>query len=253
MPFVIAAADSIFKPSISQLHSGNSLSDNTLAQKNSVAQQEAASDIDCPQIADIVLAILLFADDIAPFSYSAAGLQKQLDILSKFCAACGLSVNVKKTKIVVFELRKSITSCFYFNGDTIEQVDKFKYLGVLMHGTKGLSPAIEYLCKAAKRAMSGLQRRCQQLSIHDPILKRKLFDTLVKPFLCYCCEVWSVLGSKTALEGVERDQVRFLKALLGVQVHTKTLHVLAEFRRYPQHVTVADCEIPFAARISLAR
>ena len=113
-----------------------------------------------PQIADIVLAILLFADDIALFSYSPAGLQKQLDILSKFCAARGLSVNVKKTKIVVFELRKSITPCFCSNGDTIEQVDEFKYPGVLMHGTKGLSPAIDYLCKAAKRAMFGLQRRC---------------------------------------------------------------------------------------------
>lgn len=105
-------------------------------------------------------------------------------------------MNVKKTKILVFELRKSITPCFHFNGDPIEQVDEFKYLGVLMHGTKGLSPAIEYLCKAAKRAMLGLQRRCQQLSIHDPIMKCKLFDTLVKPILCYCCEVWSVLGTK---------------------------------------------------------
>ena len=107
-------------------------------------------------------------------------------------------MNVKKTKILVFEARKSSHTSFYFNGDIIDQVDEFKYLGILMHGTKGLSPAIEYLCKAAKRAMFGLQRRCQQLSIHDPVLKCKLFDTLVKPIFYYCCEVWSVLGSKTA-------------------------------------------------------
>ena len=84
--------------------------------------------------------------------------------------------------------------------------------------------------------MFELQRRCQQLSIHDPILKCKLFDTLVKPILCYCCEVWSVLGTKAALEGMERVQMGFFN-LLGVQVHTKTLHVLAEFGRYPLHVT----------------
>ncbi len=106
-----------------------------------------------------------------------------------------------------------------------------------MHCTKGLSPAIEYLCEAAKRAMFGVQRRCQQLKIHDPVLKCKLFDTLVKPILCYCCEVWSILGTKTALESMERIQLGFLKILLGVQVHTKTLHVLAEFGRYPLHVT----------------
>ena len=58
--------------------------------------EEAAPDVDCPQIADIILAILLFADNFALFSYSAAGLQKQLDILSEFCAARGLSRECEK-------------------------------------------------------------------------------------------------------------------------------------------------------------
>ena len=119
-----------------------------------------ASDIDAPRIADILLAILLFADDIALFSYSASGLQKQLDILAEFCLARGLSVNVKKTKTLVFERRKSVTPAFLYEGNVIEQVDEFKYLGILTDGTKGLSPALELLCKAAKRAMFGLQRRC---------------------------------------------------------------------------------------------
>lgn len=118
----------------------------------------------------------------------------------------------------------------------IEQVDEFKYLGILTHGTKGLSPALELLCKAAKRAMFGLQRRCQQLNIQDPVLKCKLFDTLVRPILCYCCEVWSVLGSKSDLKDLERVQLGFLKALLGVQTSTKCLHVYAEFERYPLHI-----------------
>ena len=57
----------------------------------------------------VLLAILLFADDIALFSYSTSVLQKQLDILAEFCLARGLSVNVKKTKTLVFERRKSVT------------------------------------------------------------------------------------------------------------------------------------------------
>ena len=59
----------------------------------------------------------------------------------------------------------------------------------------------------------------------------------MKPILCYCCEVWSVLGSKHALEDLERVEIGFLKVLLGVQVHTKTLHVHAEFGRYPLHMS----------------
>ena len=46
--------------------------------------------------------------------------------------------------------------------------------------------------QAAKRAMFGLLRQCQRLHIHDPIVKCKLFDTLVKPMLCYSCEIWSI-------------------------------------------------------------
>ena len=91
----------------------------------------SAADIDCPQSAGI-LAILLFADDIALFSYSQSGLQQQLDILHRFSAARGLTANVKKTKILVSEARKSSHTSFYFNGDVIDQVDEFKYLGILM-------------------------------------------------------------------------------------------------------------------------
>ncbi len=157
--------------------------------------EEAAADIDCPMLRRMLLAILLFADDIALFSYSASGLQKQLDIVNDFCAKHGLTVNVNERDILVFEPQKSSAPSFLFSGDIIEQVDEFKYLRVLMHCTKGLSPAIEYLCKAAKRAMFGVQRRCQQFKIHNPVLKCKLFDMLVIPILCCCCEVWNVLGT----------------------------------------------------------
>ena len=54
-----------------------------------------------------------------------------------------------------------------------------------MHGARGLSTAIETLCQAAKRVMFGLLRRCQQLHIHDPIVKCNLVD--------YPCEAHTLL------------------------------------------------------------
>ena len=112
----------------------------------------------------------------------------------------------------------------------IDQVEMFKYLGTTMHATRGLTAT---LCKAAKRAMSGLHSRCQQLHIHDPIVKCKLSDALVKPILCYGCEAWSFGGNESALAELERTEIGFLNWLLGVQTLTSTLHVLAEFGRYP--------------------
>ena len=42
-----------------------------------------------------------------------------------------------------------------------------KYLGTTMHATRGLTTALETLCKAANGAMFGLHSRCQQLHIYD--------------------------------------------------------------------------------------
>ena len=91
--------------------------------------------------------------------------------------------------------------------------------------TRTLTPAIEYLCKAPTRAMFGLQRRCQQLHLHDPIIKCKLFDTLVEPILCYGREAWSIVANKSDLDKLERIQLGSLKRLLGVQIQTTNLHV----------------------------
>ena len=168
--------------------------------------EEASEETDCPRLAEILIAILLFANDIALFSYSQKGLQRQLDILHDLCSARGLKVNVQKTKTMVFEHQKSQTPPFTHDGNDIEQVEEFKYLGMTLKYAQTLTPAIEYLCKAATRAKFALQRRCQQLHLHDPGIKCKLFDTLVKPILCDGCEIWAIFGNRTDLDKLERIQ-----------------------------------------------
>ncbi len=55
-----------------------------------------------PQLVDIVVKLLLFADDLALMSETPQGLQKQIDALSEFCVERQLVINVSKTKVVVF-------------------------------------------------------------------------------------------------------------------------------------------------------
>ena len=120
--------------------------------------EEASEETHCPRLAELLIAKLLFADDNELFSYSSKGLQRQLDILQAFCAERGLKVNVQKTKTMVFEHQKSQTPAFTNAGNDIEQVENFEYLGIIMIYTRTLTPAIDHLCKAATRAMFGLQR-----------------------------------------------------------------------------------------------
>ena len=36
--------------------------------------------------------------------------------------------------------------------------------------------------------------------MHNPLLKLKLFDALVRPIMSYACEVWAIVGGKGAVQ-----------------------------------------------------
>ena len=64
------------------------------------------TDIDAPSLMGVMVPLLLYADDLILMSESAAGLQKQLDALASFCEERQLTVNLGKTKLVVFQTLK---------------------------------------------------------------------------------------------------------------------------------------------------
>jgi hypothetical protein len=129
-----------------------------------------------------------------------------------FAMSVQLTVNVKKTKVVVFEARKFVCQAFQYEGEAIKQLNSFKYLGVELHGTKGMQAVIQWLAMLGKKAIFALRRRCAELCIFDPALQCQLFDALLKPVLNYGYEVWSDHMAREQLEVVHRA---FLKSSLG--------------------------------------
>jgi hypothetical protein len=102
-----------------------------------------------------------------------------------------LVINVSKTKVVVFEKHHSAAPEFTYRGTTIERVQSFRYLGLDLHGTRGIAVTIAKLTTAGKKALFALCRICNDLSITDPKVMCQLFDSLVSPVLSYACEVWT--------------------------------------------------------------
>ena len=76
---------------------------------------------------------LFYADDILLFAESAEDLQGSIDVLGMYCDRWKLTVNCKKTKVVIFRkggrLPKDLK--FTYNGLELEIVNKFTYLGVV--------------------------------------------------------------------------------------------------------------------------
>jgi hypothetical protein len=122
-------------------------------------------------LGQLVVRLLLYADDLALMSHTFARLQKQLDVLQAFCCERQLTVNVKKTKVVVFEACKSVCQAFQYEGEAIKQLNSFKYLGVELHDTKGMQVAIQWLAMSGEKAVFALRCRCAELRISDLALQ----------------------------------------------------------------------------------
>jgi hypothetical protein len=198
-------------------------------------------------LGQLVVRLFLYANDLTPMSHTPVGLQKQLDVLQAFCYERQLTVNVKKTKVVVFEACKSVCQAFQYEGEAIEQLNSFKYLSVELHGTKGMQAAIQRLAMSGKKAIFALRRKCAELCIFDPALQCQLFDALVKPVLSYGCEVWSNHMACERLEVVHRA---FLKSSLGVNTTTSSYVVLAEFGRFPLEIFWWQQTMCFLSRVN---
>jgi hypothetical protein len=112
---------------------------------------------------------------------------------------------------------------FVLEGDVIEHVQTFKYLGILLETTSNLDRAVEHLVTASRRSLFTLNRHCAELRIMDVKVRCNLFNTLVCSIASYACEVW--VDSKK-IEAIEVVYQGFFKSLLGVQKTTNMSIVL---------------------------
>jgi hypothetical protein len=135
----------------------------------------------------------------------------------------------KKTNVMVFN---SIDPCqdIVFEGDTIECVKTFQYLGILLETTSNLDSAVEHLAVASKRSLFALNRRYAELHIMDAKLHCDLFNTLVRSTTRYAYEVW--VDSKK-IEIIEIVYRGFFKSLLRVRKITSMFILLVEFGKFP--------------------
>ncbi|KAL3683079.1 hypothetical protein R1sor_001101 [Riccia sorocarpa] len=80
------------------------------------------------QLGEAIIRMMLFADDVALLASSQEQMNRQIDILTRFCDATGMSVNLTKTRWM--RIGKKAQETFFFKGVEIEECRIYKYLGV---------------------------------------------------------------------------------------------------------------------------
>ncbi|MEE4247402.1 MAG: reverse transcriptase domain-containing protein [Kangiellaceae bacterium] len=138
------------------------------------------------------LSNLRFADDVILFAESEEGLEELLNSLNIEGKKDGMRINKKKTKTMCNEAakRKQMRG-ISVDGEQLEQVDQYKYLGRL------LTPGNEMAKEINQRITSGWRRFGQYSTfLKDqkmPIcLKKKIMDSVILPAMTYGAETWSL-------------------------------------------------------------
>ena len=120
----------------------------------------------------------------------AESLQTSLTHLSEYCQKWKLTINIDKTKIMIFSKTQwNGNFKFQYEGRDLEIVQEFKYLGVIFNYNGSFVKNRKHVYEQAQRAMFSLLRRSRQLDLPLDI-QLALFDTLIMPILTYGCEVW---------------------------------------------------------------
>ena len=105
-------------------------------------------------LSDNYMHCLLYADDLVIFSRSAKSLQIILNKLESFCENADLSVNLDKTKIMIFNnCGKTLNNyLFRYGVHELENVKSYKYLGLILSPFGNFNLARQELKKVALKA-----------------------------------------------------------------------------------------------------
>jgi hypothetical protein len=197
--------------------------------------------IDPPELGNTQIPALLYADDLALISRSKKGLQTSLEALEFFCSTKGLSVNLEKTKILVFNDSRSLDRIaqedqFTFLRNKVEVADTYPYLGFIFNRKEVDWKATKSnTVEAAKRAYFAAWNRMHALKIPCPLLKCSLFDSLVSSVMSYGSDMWGVDFLKSSSEFMELEVMHrsFLKRILHLRSSVPNEVVMIELGRFP--------------------
>ncbi len=148
------------------------------------------------QIDNNLISVLAYADDLVLVAESEADLQRLINILQNWCFKWRLCVNVDKTKVMHFRNKnKPVTDMiFSINGQSLERVDDYKYLGIVFDQHMDFDKTAELLAASAGRALGSVINKVKANKDLGFKSYTTLVDNCVVPILLYSSGVW---GSKS--------------------------------------------------------
>ena len=194
------------------------------------------------------ISCLPYADDLILLSQSENGLQICLDRLNCYLKKWKMKINIKKTKIIVFNKSGKIFKGqeFKIGKQPIQITDSYVYLGISFTSSGSFSLAQQKLSNKATRSLYSFLSEINIYNGASVATILKLFDSLVNPILLCNYEIWGCFlksfGSKynKFVSKIFDERIipetmhnNVCKMALGVHSKARNLVVKGEFGRFP--------------------
>lgn len=203
--------------------------------------------------------IKLFADDTIVYvtGVSCEEIEQKMNrwfnVIEEWMNTNGLKLNASKTKYMVVrsvrrELRANITvKCM--DGTPIEQVDKIKYLGVIIDSKLRLEEHCDYMLKKIGKKTSFLNRLGNSLSVYSRCI---VYKAIIAPHFEYCATLLIGMG-ETQLNKLQVAQNRAMRVILQCRRETKVEYMLQalQFMSVRQRLRYNTCIFVFKMVIGL--
>ena len=133
---------------------------------------------------------LLYADDTVIISDNKTDFQYSLNAFAYYCRKWKLKINEAKSNIIIFgSVRNRNKLIFTINGEPINIVNSFVYLGLEFSKNKRYIVAIKRNLTKARRAAFAILKKSKILNL-SVSFQIHILHTIVKPILLYGCEIF---------------------------------------------------------------
>ena len=185
---------------------------------------------------------ILFADDTNVFvtgkniNCLVDTMNKELQYLYEWMCINKLSLNIKKTKFMLFSPRKSvrIEEDILINGIIVERVECFKFLGVFIDSHLKWKEHIHHLKSKIANGL-GIINKAKRLLSDATLLT--LYYSFIYPYFLYCIDVWGTASQELMLS-LLKLQKRAIRMIKSVPIRTeseplfKSLKLLTIYKLY---------------------
>ena len=135
---------------------------------------------------------VLFADDTALVADSEDKLQKIVEEFDRVCVRRKLKINVNKSKVMRCSRREDGRRLnVRLNGERLEEVDSFKYLGSQIGRGGGVEEDVNFRVGEARK-VAGAMKRLWRNEGMGMEAKKVLYEGVVVPTVLYGSETWGL-------------------------------------------------------------